>query len=400
MKKKLISQLSDKWYVLFLVILLVDVFKHKIAFHGVFTGNLIEVSFLLANLKTYVRKLNVEKIKHVILIYSGVICFTLMLLFQIIAGGYISEQIIYHYLNFIIFIYFVFFTNTSLLEEIGFVIKILTIAGLCPVLLSSDTYIGEWRNDAFIDKIYLTGLVAISLCLCITDILFKKNTLMNFIFLFFIFYANMFFVQSKTAFVSLGLYLITILFLSKGRTRNYLLLGLLISIPLLYYRSDLFLSDSITNAVNIFFGSNVFNLDAKTQHMYTGTFDIRELIIYASLLTFYSSPLWGIGIGGIVEKGGFYGVMECESTYLDMLVEGGLLYFVPVFLSIIIPFITCIYNIKWKKIPSYQYYWAISILSCIIICFNWNDYLWPIFFALIGICTNLIFNRNQKIELL
>ena len=316
-----------------------------------------------------------------------------MFLFQILNGEFVSQRIIYIFFNIFVFLYFVFYSKINRLENIGFAVKIMTFLGSISVLMitKGDTTI-IWRNQSLIDKGFLTIFFAISLCLCITDIIFKKNIYINIFLFLFYFYLNMFFIQSKTAFVSLGLYLCIIFFLVKGRYRLYFLLVLAIGCMIILANSNTLLSGSMANAVNVFFQNDIFSLDASVAKKNMGTFEARELITAYCLILFLKSPLWGIGIGKYSEMGGFMGITECESTYLDMLVEGGLLFFIPVFANIVIPLIYGIYRLKRGRVVSY-----VSVLSCIVVCFYWNDFLHPFVFALIGICCYAIFSYNINI---
>ena len=403
MKRILYTLFNDRWSLFFFTLLVVDmVFKIQYAgSHGFFFGAILEIILLfLINSKKSAPKLvlNNNKIVH-FLVLMVFLCYFFMLFCHIITGETVNVRVLYVFFNFLFFLYFAFFTKINNLDCIGWSIKIVTIIGSLSVLLitkgNTDT---AWRGDALIDKGFLTIFFAISFCLCITDVMFRKNVTTNLLLFVFLLYINMFFIQSKTAFVSMVLYIFIMMFLLKGRIRLYLLIGVTLCSVLILLNSGFFLSDSMANAINVVLNDEFFSLDAKIQQHHMGTFDMRKMITSYSIMLFLKSPLWGIGIGGFREQGGYLGVTECESSYLDMLVEGGLLYFIPVFLIISIPYIRQIYLIKKKQQPSYQSFWTVSVMTCILICFYWNDFLLPFVFGLIGICFYIVFNNTKPIK--
>lgn len=401
MKKLINNLLFDRWVLLFTVLVFFDMLiKHNLETHGVFFGYFVEVFLLiLFNLKRCAPKLIVIKTQCYLLFFSALICFTMMFIFHLLAKEVITDQIVYRYIDLVFLLYFTFFSKINKLEEIGFAIKIVTIIGSLSVLfVSQGDVLYDWRKDTdtLADKGYLTILFAISQCLCIADIIYKRNIAMNIILLMFFLYINMFFVQSKTAFLSLAFNFIVMFALLRGRFRFYFIIGLLAFAIIIFFNSSFLLTDSIANGINVFFGSEIFGLDAQTEKYSMVTFDMRDMITNYSLLLFLKSPLWGIGIGGYEASGGILGVMECESTFLDMLVEGGLLYFMPILASIIIPLVVGFYNAKIKKETSYQLFWVLSVIPCIIVCFYYNDFLFPFPFALIGICSYVVFNKNER----
>lgn len=399
MKELFHNTLFDRWCFIYITLLLVDMlFKVHFDFHSSFFAMIIELCVLFFfNFKSYVPKFhNRSKIIY-LLYYSMLLLYFLMFIFQIAAGEYISPDVLYDFFNCFIFIYFAFYSKIDRLENIGFAIKLMTLLGCFSILLITrgDTS-AFWRRETLIDKGFMTIFFAISQCLCITDIIFKNKIWLNLFFLIIFFYINMFFVQSKTSFVAFGLYLLVLLFLSKRRYRIYALLFLIVGGIVVVTKSDVFISESIAYAVNNFFNNDIFSLDATAEKRNIGSFEARSAITYYCLTIFWNNPLWGIGIGGYKDMGGFLGVTECESSYLDMLVEGGLLYFIPVFANIIIPLIYGLYYIKCKSNTIiYQMLWAVSVLTCILVCFYWNDFLHPFAFALIGMCCYAIFcNTN------
>lgn len=399
MKKLLGNLLFDRWVLIFAVLVFFDILiKHNLETHGVFLGYIIEVSVLLIfNQKRCAPKMIVNATKHYLLFFSPLICFAIMFGFHIIAKEVITDKIVYRCIDLVFLLYFIFFSKVNKLEEIGFSIKLAAIIGSLSVLfVTHGDSLYNWRSDSdtMADKGFLTILYAIVQCLCITDILYKKNIVINMLILFFILYVNMFFVQSKTAFLALFFYFVIIFVLLKGRIRYYMLIGFVIFSIIVYFNSSFLITDSIANGINVFLGNEIFSLDAHTVEKTMVTFDMRDVITNYCLILFLKSPLWGIGIGGYAASGGILGVIECESTFLDMLVEGGLLYFVPVVASIFIPLCVGFYKAKIKGETSYQMLWTMSVLPCIIVCFYWNDFLFPFSFALIGICSYVIFNKN------
>ncbi len=397
MKKLLYNQFHNSWILLSSLMILVDfLVKRKFSFS---VGYIIEIAilflFLTGNKKhriaIYDKNVNM-------LFYSGIFCLIIMFVSHVFAGLIYTYGIIFPFIDYFFFLYYAQYSKINCLEDIGFSIKLLTLLGCLHVLV---IYMGgnfaNWRELALIDKSYLTLFFAVSQALCITDIIFKKHIYMNIFFLIFFTWINSFFVFSKTSFVSLVFLLILLVVLSKGRIRWYMILMLLVGL-IIIINFETLLPRAFANLINVVTNSDVYYFSESDARQRSLTYDVRGDIIGYALSLFYNSPLWGIGIGGYHESGGFLGVLECESSYLDMLVGGGILYFLPVFANMIVPFFLICINIKFKGVNTYQSYWVVSVLASLLICFLWNDFIFPSTFALIGICSYITFDKFKRLS--
>ena len=117
-----------------------------------------------------------------------------------------------------------------------------------------------------------------------------------------------------------------------------------------------------------------------------GTYDAREIIDLYCANLFLNNPIYGIGLGNYELISSLpTEVTECENTYFDLLVNGGLLYGGPVIYILLASLIRCCKIIRHLR-HNILYYNILGILISIIVCFRWNDFLYANIFMIIGMC--------------
>lgn len=255
---------------------------------------------------------------------------------------------------------------------------------------------GSVRDEMLIDKGFLTVWFSISLCFSFIDSMIKGIKNYSTIMFVFILLVNLVVVQSKTCILAFIVFFGFFIILSKTQIRKRLLRYM---IPIFIVYGGLILSNpteyiphTFIVAINQVVGSDV--IPVYTDKFDMGTYDSRELIDAFCANLFLENPIVGIGLGNYELLPMLpTGVTECENTYFDLLVNGGLLYGAPV---IYILLITIVRNVRqiWKSANTIEYYYILGVLVSIIVCFRYNDFLNISIFMFIGTC--YYFCKNPK----
>lgn len=244
------------------------------------------------------------------------------------------------------------------------------------------------RDEMLIDKGMLTIWFSLTLCFSFIDSMVKGIKNFSTLIFVFILLVNLVVVQSKTCILAFVIFLGFFIVLSKQqihkRLLRYMIPLLIVYGVLIFSNPTEYIPHTFIVALNQVVGSDV--IPVYTDKFDMGTYDSRELIdIYCTKL-FFENPIVGIGLGNYELLPTLpTGVTECENTYFDLLVNGGLLYGAPV---IYILFITLVRNVKliWKSTNIVEYYYILGILISMIVSFRYNDFLNISVFMFIGSC--------------
>ena len=391
--KKVINQ----WNVLFVFLFLIDGLLRVHVPIGASIYNVVTFSLLLVMFFAVGRK-DVSK-ETPFFPFLMPLAFVLVTETQILCLSHVQLRSNFGVLVWILALLFFSWKNTintafykytvHLFSLIGAVSALVVVGGLQPLTLAD-------RSFLLIDKGYLTLFFALSMCMSFFDVANKKHIKTNAFIFVAIFIVNTFVVSSRTAMVALIAFVATMFFLSESRVRKMLafflvpILAVYCVLVVLY--PEQYISHSMAVAVNQVLGDNVLRVDVDKTNL--ATYELRALIDARSFEIFLSSPIYGIGMGGFALMGGVDGILECENTYMDILVGGGILLGLPLFFMMIFMTILIVKNIK-DNVFFYENYMALSIMLCVIICFRWNDFLLPIVFALMG-CAFYIAKRTRK----
>lgn len=376
------------WSIALFAILCVDNFLKKSINHGFMLGNVVVCCIiLLLWLKS--RNQHIEKNNS---IWPYVLPFSVMAMIsmQLIFVNNLNVRLSYYYLLCsACYVLFAKCKDCYGMNDIGFVLKIICLIGCVSIALLTGLNSGvSYRSDAIIDKSGMTLWISLALASSFVDILFRRRVLLNVLLFAFIFLFNLFVVQSKTAMLSIFIALV-VLFVCALKEERKLILKMLIPVVCpwivgILVSPETFLSTSMMVAFNHVTGSNFFHIVDSSRDLVT--YEMRDVIEAYAFSKFLSSPLWGLGMGVYANEGGVLGVTECESTYLDFLVEGGLMLFVPMVLVLIRIFYGARKNIV-ERINQYDNYSTLVFVVVIAICFRWNDFIMPCCFSLLGMCS-------------
>ena len=111
-------------------------------------------------------------------------------------------------------------------------------------------------------------------------------------------------------------------------------------------------------AINYVLGSDVLQVDYRSKQFVT--FDMRSEINSFTFSLFLQNPWIGIGCG-VYQNIALLGVSECENTYADIFVEGGILWGIPMCAIMIFILFKSIINIK-RKCWVYENYICLAII--------------------------------------
>lgn len=290
--------------------------------------------------------------------------------------------------------------NVNEIHILSFCIKLLAIIGTISVLfITGFRNDVAYREDALIDKGMLTIWYAMLYAITISDILLKKNILINVFLFVFIFTINLFVVQSKTAAFSACVFVIVVYFLSEKSVRLQfrkwvLPIVFILAIAIIFF-PDILLPDSMKIAINYVLGSDVLQVDYRSKQFVT--FDMRSEINSFTFSLFLQNPWIGIGCG-VYQNIALLGVSECENTYADIFVEGGILWGIPMCAIMIFILFKSIINIK-RKCWVYENYICLAIIVSMLVVFQYNDFIRPFTFIYLGCCYYVVNSSHTKISM-
>lgn len=322
----------------------------------------------------------------------------LLLLQQIFIVHYDTDRQIVFLLYTSILLFYARKGITNEIYTLSLCVKVLSIIGTISVLLITGLHNDVmFREDALIDKGMLTMWYAMLYCITISDILMKRNIILNGLLFVSIFAFNLFIVQSKTATFTACVFVVMVYLLSekelRKRYKRWLLPILLtLAVAIVMYPDDL-LPESMRIATNHIVGTEVFSVDAASKQF--NTFYVRQEIDAFTLMLFLEHPLIGIGCGGY-KNYAFLGITECENTYADIFVEGGILWGIPMLLIMGYILYHAIMNVRKKRNVSANYM-CLAIIISMIIAFRYNDFVRPFTFIYLG-CCYFIVSKSRKVE--
>lgn len=267
---------------------------------------------------------------------------------------------------------------------------------LCAIGITHALLVGEGnvltieeRMSMIVDKGSLTMWFSMTLCITFVDIINQKKLWLNIIVFLAILIANLFVIQSKTAIVSFFCFFVLFALTSTGTIRKTMLRlivpFLFLFICMAYQNPEKYIPHTFAVALNQITGQDVIKIDYGKGDL--DTYESRELIDAYCTLLFMENPITGVGLGNYSKMPGHpTDVTECENTYYDLLVEGGILYGGPIIYIIFISLIRIIKNIKRNKGANDVNYKILGIIISIAISFRWNDFLWVSIFLMLGNC--------------
>lgn len=290
---------------------------------------------------------------------------------------------------------FVLFTYSSWrrieLNTIKMGLSILCAIGITQALLvgGGNLLTMEERTSMIVDKGSLTMWFSMILCLTFVDIINQKNLWLNIIVFLVIIIANLFIIQSKTAFVSFFCFIVFMVLASTGMIRKNMLRliapFLFLFICIAYQNPGKYIPHTFAVALNQIAEQDVVKINYEKGDL--STYESRELIDAYCTFLFFEKPITGIGLGNYPKMSGRpTDVTECENTYYDLLVEGGILYGGPIIYIIFISLIRTIKNIKNNRSVNDVNYKFLGIIISIAVSFRWNDFLIVPIFLMIGNC--------------
>lgn len=281
--------------------------------------------------------------------------------------------------------------NVQEMHTLSLCVKILAIIGTLSVLsITGFRNDVMYREDVLIDKGMLTIWFAMLYAITISEVLMKKNILSNIVLFLCILVINLFIVQSKTAVFSAVVFIGVVYFISekkvKRQFKKWLMPALFILAVAIIMFPTILLPESMRIGINYVLGADVFQVDYHSKQF--ATFDMRSEINAFTFSLFLQNPWIGIGCGAY-KNIAFLDVTECENTYADIFVEGGLLWGLPMVAIMIFILYKSIKNIKRKHFV-YENYLCLAIIVSMIVAFQYNDFVRPFTFLYLGCCFHAV----------
>lgn len=286
-----------------------------------------------------------------------------------------------------------YFANWNVLKLTS-ILKIAFINSFLGIL--SVLYLGgfnqlesQTRENSLIDKGALTLWFSLALCFSFANVLLsKKYKLLSLSAFCFILICNLFVIQSKTCILSFILFFVITFFSTSSTIRKYLLLivipALMIFIPLAWNYPEYFIPNTFAIAINQVLGKDILPTTVAKGDL--TTYEIRDVIDLYCASLFLENPLAGIGLGQYAELRTLpTETTECENMYFDLLVNGGILYGLPVISTLLTSLVMGIKRIRANK-ENINYYYILGIVCSFLVCFRWNDFFYASVFVAIGVC--------------
>lgn len=339
----------------------------------------------------------IKEYKWILLFFTGFVLLQVSLL-----GNLNSIKILG--LNLVVYYIFYKWGNYKLLSVWSWGMKLIAVITAISVVSLSIMF-GEiiyYRQDALIDKSFMTTFFSLTFIFCLSEILFKKHRLINFIILVFLLPVNIILVQSKISLVVLTIvFLLGILFkaISKKQVLHFSLLGLFLLLMIGFFLpSESDVLDPLKDAGNRVAGEELFEI--KRTEMKSDTYDLRsDIWKYCLNDIFPESPIIGIGLGNyeLFAKRGPMSIRdigETESSLLAVITEGGLVYFI-LMTSFFFMAIRNLY-VENKRYHSFIHFVGISLYVSYMVMMIGNDFLDSLFWIQTGLLTGITYGGNLR----
>ena len=245
--------------------------------------------------------------------------------------------------------------------------------------------------------------------LCIIDILYNRNKWFNIISLFIFVLSNVFIVQSKTSLLALLLELI-ILYLTfpkiRAKYNKYLKYIVVLGCFAFVLLPTVTLPQELTYGINRVIGFELLdqsNFTRSTDRLGT-TFDVRDRVRDFCFNLFSDNPIFGIGQGNFkvinnASSSDFNNLTQTESSWLQILTEGGLFYLFTMMFFFLKPMSDVRRILRKSNKTRYTYYYLMagSFFLVFSILYLFNDFADSLFWLSAGIMTSLIACDKTKV---
>lgn len=321
-----------------------------------------------------------------------------------------NSEIVRFAINIIVFYVFFKRANEDFFKSLSVSIKIVTLIASLSVVWVSLRY-GQmmyFRDEAIIDKSYLTAFYTLSYIFCFVDIVFKNNIKINAFLLLFFIIINVLIVQSKASILLIPtIPIITYLVATEKRKeiRKTIFYGLLVVLVLSALFPQIVLPEQLKYGANRIAGIELFeeNYTMMESHL-SYTYDVRIGMREYCYELFSNNPLVGIGIGNFKNynrySGNFFNhLTETESSWLQILTEGGLFLIAIYLILFLTPIISCIKHFKKHEvIDAYIPMTCMCFSLCFFLLFFYNDFTDSFFWISAGIILGIYFKgvKHEK----
>lgn len=329
-------------------------------------------------------------------------CFFSYFIINVIKGG--NSDIIRWVINITIFFVSYKCCDYKCFFALKHVIKIVTlICTINTLYVSFKNGMIYARYEALVDKCFLTALYGMSYFFCILDIFYNKQKKINILCIFVFIMVNIFLVQSKTSLLALVVELIVLyVFFQEIRPvyNRYIKYFTIISFSfflILPYLPNIQVSDDLAYGINRIVGYEIFDESSfvRSSDKISMTFDVRDGLRDYCFKLFLDNPVFGIGQGNfkIINKTTeFYWLSETESSWLQILTEGGTFYLCAMLFFFLKPINDTYRKIKTNTYSQYSYYYlmSLSFFLTFFVLYLYNDFADSFFWLSAGIMTSLI----------
>lgn len=314
--------------------------------------------------------------------------------------------------NIVLFFIFYRYSSYKCFYVFSFIIKFMTL--ICTFFIFTDSlYYGEWiydRAGGIMDKSYLTYFLALTYFFCVVDILYNRHTIFNMLSLFFCLVVNIMVIQSKTSLFAFVINLVLLFcFYSELRRMIKKYIKYLIPIGIIFFvffvripssQEDLKYGINRVLSFELFDEANFI----RTEDRLGATFDIRKDVREYCFELFWDNPIFGIGQGNykfINQKSDNYfnQLSDTESSWLQILVEGGIYYIFIMAYFFLKPINDIRRKLKYNPNSLYSYYYVMSFsffITCFVMYF-FNDFTDSLFWISAGIMVMLISCDTDKL---
>lgn len=306
------------------------------------------------------------------------------------------------------FLYFiVFLVVNSLVSKQNWKIVEIALVGIgvflsldalqyLPDLISRGVRIYNVANSTILDKsVYTLVLTLAFICLlvnCLDKNLIKTARIVSLVLMVFFGAINIVLIQSKLFILVLTATIFVLYFFTNDTPKKFvrsfsLVAVLLIVVAFVFYPQ--IIPDYIYVFLNRYlgvFGDAVSSITAYDR--YTTTYSMRGTVYDFAFDLFLNHPLFGVGFGNYkiyaIENAGLLGgVTQTESSMMNVLVEGGAIYFVT-HLALLLLLLQRIIRVKKKDSENLLYTKLLVILIAYVILNTGNDFYNVLYWVILG----------------
>lgn len=390
----------NRWDLLFIFFLLFTlVINAALGVRGTFVGDIIKFLLLFLVTSHYIKH-KYPSVKFVNTFFCLVCIFTIIQF--VIFNNLIILKL---FIGVCFFCFFSVFSNykhvrcLSLSIKIASIIITLNVFYVC--LVHGGVMYFSFREYTWLDKSFYTSIYAFTYVLCLLDIMHNIKKVENFLLLLLCTLTNIFIVQSKTALFTIPITMLIIWFYGSNDVKRnnrkflkYIILGVLL---VLVFFPNIALPDPIKLGINKLLNTNLFVVDVVGNM--EKTYDMRGLIWAFCIDLWMKHPFFGIGIGHyeyyIVKADELIcDVGEEESSFLQIIVEGGLLYFSIMFYFFYDSIKKSIHKVK--TIRDYYSFYPLLIYFTYVIIIIGNDFIDLFFWISCGIMCGALHNVKTQ----